>query len=93
MKAATNQIPVENKDESLENTFEKGRKADNLWAAIRRNKAQIDALTQQVSTLRRDYNRLNSKYYREEAKLQPQEENTGGYSIPREIAAIIGEVH
>lgn len=73
MKAAPTIIPEEKSEEVVKNTQTNPVKGDNLWAAIRRNKAQIDALTQQVSTLRRDYNRLNSKYYREENKVQPDQ--------------------
>lgn len=67
MKGISRILGPKNQKES-KNSLPKPFMGDKLWSRLRRLSDQVEALTAQVSTLRRDYNRLNSKYYREDGK-------------------------
>jgi len=65
---AVNQIPqTEVKTERQRQPTE--LKADTLWAMLRRLNARVANLELQVSTCRRDINRVDRNYYREREKL------------------------
>jgi hypothetical protein len=77
MKACPKQFPVENKPEEVKNQRHNPPVGgDALWSHLRRLEARVKALEEGHSVLRRDYNRLNSKVYREEQK--------GGPSFPND---------
>lgn len=65
----------------------------SLWARIRRITARLDSNEERISTLRRDIDRLERKWNREEAKIQPLHEDRpsdGQEELDPEIRAIIG---
>ncbi len=72
MRADKSQIPV-NKVETVSQTHAGNKPTDNLWAQLRRLKAQIESLELAVSTARRDINRIDRKQYREDKSLPPSE--------------------
>jgi hypothetical protein len=92
MRAAENQIPVEKKEKEPEKSLHNVAKTDTLWAELRRLKARVSAIESQTSTLRRDYNRLNSKVYRDEkshAALNENENQDELAGLPADLITVL----
>ena len=72
MRADKSQIPVK-PGQTASQTNAGTKPTDNLWAQLRRLKAQIESIELAISTARRDINRIDRKQYREDKVLPPSE--------------------
>lgn len=70
MKAAQ-AIPLERSEVKTDrsNRMSESPDRDHYWATLRKLKARIESLEAQVSTVRRDVNRIDRKQLREAEKL------------------------
>ena len=85
VKAAVSQIPVDNIVEQASQSTAPKEGGSNLWAMLRRQKAQIGQIELVLSALKRDVARIDRKQYRE-AKDEPPSSlpnaPNSGYKFP-----------
>lgn len=70
MRAETEQIPVKNLDKRSD-TLSKPVNTGPIWARVRKIEARLDTLEMRASTSRRDIDRVEKRYSREDIKNQP----------------------